>query len=261
MCGLTGEGAGGQRVEAAAPALGIWPAHQQCLHYCLTSVAIERPLGRGVQAGDPAQGPRSCTLGPVGEVQAGLCVGTEGLGSREKLGTLALLHPFAPVPVRPLLFQGSRQQSPAPHTRVQAPTTHLPQQALAPGPPPSGSLHVCSHLSCHACGPSDFLSLSVLSALCPFLPGVPCRLSPGDLLLGTLTPSPGEGAEGSGCGGPGPTSVALRFQQHCCREAGVSPSRPSRAGRAPPSSSETPGQVRSTRRSASTSEPPRVPVL
>lgn len=40
----------------------------------------------------------------------------------------------------------------------------------------------------------------------------------------------------------------------------MSPSRPSRAGRAPPSSSETPGQVRSTRRSASTSEPPRVPV-
>lgn len=139
MCGLTGEGAGGQRVGAAAPALGIWPAHQQCLHYCLPSVAIERPLGRAVQAGDPAQRPRSCTGGPVGEVQAGLCVGNEGLGSREELGTLALLHPFAPVPVRPLLFQGSRQQSPAPHTRVQAPTTHQPQQAFsrpsALGPP------------------------------------------------------------------------------------------------------------------------------
>lgn len=63
LCGLTGEGEAGQRVEAAAPAPGIRPGHRQCLHYCLKSVAIRRPLRRAVQAGDPAPGPGAALLG------------------------------------------------------------------------------------------------------------------------------------------------------------------------------------------------------
>lgn len=81
MAGLGKGRAGSQSRRWRPHALGIWQVRQQCLHYFPTSVAIERPLGRAVQAGDLAQGSRCCAAVLLGQVWAGLCLGAEGRGA------------------------------------------------------------------------------------------------------------------------------------------------------------------------------------
>lgn len=169
-CGVrVGKGQAGSGSRRWRPhTLSIWLACQQCLHYFLTSMAIEWPLGRAVQAGDPPRGPSSALLGGVGELR--------GVGSLEETDAppLRAIPPPQQCLQGPFCSRGAPQQPtasgaitgnfrPSAHgicqTCIPRSCSHL---SWVPSPPPSGFSRLSSFL---CCVPASSLPLSLCLTL------------------------------------------------------------------------------------------------
>lgn len=243
-----GRDAGGGWRLRRPHALGIWPAHQQCLHYFPTSVAIKWPLGRAVQAGDRARWAREA---------AGLGrAGAEGAESPGELGAPRSAPSLCPAsPVGPLLFSGALLRSkPAAQAHGARPGSGRRVRQAAPG---------AGHLaSPHARPPArPAVSRTSCPSLSPRTPFPPRRPSPASAALaGSPLRAPLLRLEAGGTGAYLESRGRCRRRQLQRPRAGLRHARVllpaaslplgqagragwSGVGRAPSSSSETPARV------------------